>query len=56
MNKEKLWKRVALLSSCLLILVITTSSSLYFNATLSDVCNELENIGYYLQRIYLEML
>ncbi|MBQ2258968.1 MAG: hypothetical protein II339_01760 [Spirochaetales bacterium] len=55
MNREKLWKSIAIISSSLLIVVIATSSSLYFNATLADVCNELDAIASYLQKIYLKI-
>lgn len=57
MNKEKMWKIIAIVSMALLVIVIGTSSSYYYSSTttLADVCNELDTIGNYLQKIYLAM-
>lgn len=52
MNKEKMWKIIAIVSMCLLVIVIGTSSSVHYgNATLADVCNDLESIATALNNI-----
>jgi hypothetical protein len=52
MNKEKMWKIIAIVSMSLLVIVIGTSSSIHVgSATLADVCNDLESIATALNNI-----
>lgn len=44
MNKEKIWKILAIVSSSLLVVILCTSASYGYGNDISDICKYLSNI------------
>lgn len=62
MKDNSFWKTIAIISTSLLIIVLFTSAYYGSSASLGDVCEELSNIkselddiSYYLSKIWLEI-
>lgn len=55
MNKEKMWKIIAIISCSLLVVIVLSSFTTMPTSKYYDICMELEDIEKTLSNIYMKM-